>query len=410
MKFLQLFALLVLPLFLAAQSPITYTVETVPNPKDRGNGYVSDPAGIIGSAAMDEINEIAAVVEGASTAEIAVVLLPSIGDQNPKDFSTALFNHWGIGKAQNDNGLLILTVIDQRRTEFETGYGMEGVLPDVICYRVGMQVLVPYFQQGKYGEGLVAMVRRFQQMIKNPVATEELQVEKRSYGQGRDRRRGNDPWPMILLIYSIISLLTGVFLLRHILLTKWSKDELYDKYKKIQKFNTIFVAIVFPIPCLFIFIWAKGLLKHLRNHPRFSKINGKPMHRLSEEEEDDYLEKGQITEEDIRSVDYDVWITDNADDILILRYEKQFSKYSSCPECKFTTYYKSHSEVLQTASYSSKGTREITYSCKNCNYTYSKLETIPMKTRSSSGSGSSSGGGGSWGGGSSGGGGAGVSW
>ena len=113
---------------------------------------MSDPDGVIGADAVAEINAIAAAVEDSSTAEIAVVVLTSVGDQNPKDFSTALFNHWGIGKADKDNGLLILTIMDQRRTEFETGYGMEGVLPDVLCYRVGMQVLVPYFQQGEYGE------------------------------------------------------------------------------------------------------------------------------------------------------------------------------------------------------------------------------------------------------------------
>ena len=408
MKYFLPFVFLLWPFLLLAQAPTIYTVETVPNPKDRGNGYVSDPDNIIGSTSVSEINAIAAAVENAATAEIAVVVLPSIGDQNPKDFSTALFNHWGVGKTGKDNGLLILTVMNQRRTEFETGYGMEGVLPDVLCYRVGMQVLVPLFQEEKYGEGLVATVRRFQEIMQDPAALEELRAEERSFGQGRDSRRG-EPWFIALLIYSAISLLIGIFQLRHILLTKWSKDELYDKYKKIHRFNTIFLAIFFPIPCLPIFIYARGLLKMLRNHPRFSKVNGKPMRKLSEDEEDTFLEKGQITEEDIRSVDYDVWITDNADDILILRYERQFSKYGPCPECQFKTYYKIHSEVIKAATYHSTGTRELTYSCKNCNYSHVKFETIPRKTRSNSG-GSGGGGGGSWGGGSSGGGGGGVSW
>lgn len=409
MKFFRLFFFIICPFFLFAQSS-SFTIETVPNPKGpNSNGYVSDPTGIIGEAAVARINRIAAAVEANSTAEIAVVVLPSVGDVSPKDFSTALFNHWGIGKAGNDNGLLILTVMDQRRTEFETGYGMEGILPDVICYRVGMQELVPYFQQGKYGDGLVATMLRFQQIMDDPSAREELQVEKRSYNQSRDRRQSDNPWPIILLIYSIVALITGVFLIKDILRTKWSKDELYDKYKKIYRINHIIYPILLPIPCLIIFFWAKSLLKHLRDHPRFSRINGKPMHKLNEEEEDDYLEQGQITEEDIRSADYDVWITDNADDILILRYERRFSKYDGCPECQYKAYYKSHSEVLQAATYSSSGTRELIYSCKNCNYTLSQMETIPMKTRSSSGGGGS-GGGGSWGGGSSGGGGAGVSW
>lgn len=412
MKYFHLIILLAWPIFLFAQAPTVYTIENILNPKDGGNGYVSDPAGIIGPEAVAEINAIAAEVEAAATAEIAVVVLPSIGEQNPKDFATTLFNHWGIGKAGKDNGLLILTVMDQRRTEFETGYGMESVLPDIICYRVGMQVLVPLFQQGKYGEGLVAVMRRFQEIMQDPAALEELRADERPYGQG-SRREGGNPLIIVLLVYAAVSLLVGMFLLRYILLTKWGKDELYDKYKKIQRFNTIFLAIFFPLFCLPIYLWANKLLKKLRNHPRFSKVNGKPMRKLNEGEEDVYLEKGQITEEDLQSVDYDVWITDNADDILILRYEKWFSKYKPCPECGFKAYYQSHSETIRPATYTSSGTRQLTFSCKNCNYTHRKMETIPMKTRSSSsGSGSrlGGGGGGSWGGGRSGGGGAGVSW
>lgn len=409
MKFCSLLFLFLLPIFLFAQAPTYFTIETVPNPKDRGNGFVSDPEGIVDESSVAEMNAIAASIENSSTAEIAVVVLPSIGDQNPKEFSTELFNHWGIGKSGKDNGLLILTVMDQRRTEFETGYGMEGILPDVVCYRVGMQVLVPFFQQGKYGEGLVATLNRFQEIIQDPAALEELRSEDRSYGQGRESRKDNTLM-VVLFSYLAISLLVGFLLLRYIILTRRGKDELYDKYKKIQRFHTIFLAIFFPILCLPIYLWSRVLLKKLRNHPRFSKVNGKPMRKLNENEEDDYLEKGQITEEDIKSVDYDVWVTDNADDILILRYEKRFTKYSPCPECGFKTYYRAHSEVVQAATYSSTGRRELTFSCKNCNYCQVKYETIPMKTRSSSGSGGGSGGGGSWGGGSSGGGGAGVSW
>jgi uncharacterized protein len=409
MKYLHLLFLAALPFFLFAQAPTIYTIANVPNPKDGGNGYVSDPAGIIGQEAVANINAIAASVEETATAEMAVVVLPSIGEQNPKDFATALFKQWGIGKAGKDNGLLILTVMDQHRTEFETGYGLEGVLPDIICYRVGMQVLVPLFKQEKYGEGLTATVRRFQEIMQDPTALEELRAEERPYGQ--DSPKNEKTWIFVLLAYAAVSLLGGIFLLRLILLTNWGKDELYDKYQKIQRFHSIFPAIFFPIPFLPIFLWTSGLLKKLRNHPRFSKVNGKPMRKLNEGEEDEFLQKGQITEEDIQSVDYDVWITDDADDILILRYEKRFSKYSPCPECGFKAYYQSRSETIQAATYHSTGTRELSFSCKNCNYAHSKRETIPMLTRSSSGSGSgSSGGGGSWGGGSSGGGGAGVSW
>ena len=57
------------------------------------------------------------------------------------------------------------------------------------------------------------------------------------------------------------------------------------------------------------------------------------MKLLTEEEEDVYLDEGMRAEEDVFSVDYDVWVTEKGDDILILKYKKLLSKYSKCPKC-----------------------------------------------------------------------------
>ena len=70
-------------------------------------------------------------LQEANTSEVAVVALQSIGDNDIDDFATELFTRWGIGK-QNDNGLLVLLILDQRRITFRTGYGIEGILPDAI--------------------------------------------------------------------------------------------------------------------------------------------------------------------------------------------------------------------------------------------------------------------------------------
>ncbi|MHC4379027.1 MAG: TPM domain-containing protein, partial [Planctomycetota bacterium] len=138
-------------LAVAAMAQTAYTIENLPNPKDNGSGYVSDPDGILNAQDRSTLDALCSQLEQNSTAQVAIVIVNSIGQENPKDFATRLFNHWGIGQADVDNGLLVFSVMDQRRTEFETGYGLEGVLPDVICYRIGMQELVPYFREGDYG-------------------------------------------------------------------------------------------------------------------------------------------------------------------------------------------------------------------------------------------------------------------
>lgn len=399
--FLGIFFLLFLAHFGFAQS---YTLETVPNPKNRGNSYVSDPTNILSGGDVSKINRIIGEIEKVSGAQVAIVMLPSIGEENPKEFSTALFNKWGIGQKNSDNGLMILTVMDQRRTEFETGLGTEAVIPDAICYKIGMQELVPHYKLGNYGAGVVAALVKVQEILQNPEVVAEFQHNEKIYADPE----GFSP----LYWYILAALIFHLGLIIWILLTLFNKEDLYDKYMSIRPTRGWWFMIPFPIPYILAYFLIGRLLKKLRNHERFSKINGNPMRKLTEEEEDDFLEQGHIVEEEIGAVDYDVWVDENGDDVLILRYAKWFSKYKNCIKCNFKTYFLAHTLVIENATYSRSGIAEIIHECKNCGYQKIVEKTIPRKQRGGSGGGSGGGGGGggSWGGGSSGGGGGGVSW
>src|SRR4051812_12199154 len=104
-----------------------YTVESVPNPKDLpGKGWVSDPNHFLTSQQVQELNDKITQLERQTTAQAAVVVLKSVGEQNARDFGVALFRRWGIGQKQPNNGLLLLVVMEPRRWEFVTGYGLEG--------------------------------------------------------------------------------------------------------------------------------------------------------------------------------------------------------------------------------------------------------------------------------------------
>lgn len=392
---------------LPAQPTTTYTVATVPDPKESGGGYVSDPAGYLGTDGVARLNSLIAELEQRSTAQIAVVVLPSIGDEVPKDFAVSLFQRFGIGQKGVDNGLLILTVMDQRRSEIETGYGMEALLPDVICFRILLDELVPRFQQGDYAGGLLATVGRIKVLLEDPKALAEMKAAADPY-------RG---WPMVmgyrihpgLYWYAVAAILFGVGVLAWLFITLINKEDLYDKYRHVRYVSWLGFLFLFPVPYFILYFILQGILYRLRNQPRYSQLNGQLMRKLNDQEEDEFLAGGQLTEEEVGSVDYDVWVTDDKSDIQILRYAKRGFRYQACPKCGYVTYHHAHSQVLEAATYHSSGSRALYYECKNCHYQHQEIQVIPMKTRSSSGS-SSGGGGGSWGGGSSGGGGAGASW
>lgn len=417
MKILKFKSFVFLFLFVATGllGQTAYQYNTVPNPKNGGSGYVSNPDNVISSSDVNTLNGLLIDLENNNSVQVAVVIVNSIGDANPKDFAVRLFNHWGIGQAANDNGLLIFTVMDQRRTEFETGYGLEGVLPDVICYRIGMQVLVPYFKEGKYGEGLIATVRRIKESLEDPTVAEEVDARNRETYGSRKSFKDATGVPPFLAIYLFVSLVVGLIIMMRAIAVVRSKEDVYDKYLSIRKSSFLWLIFLLPLPYILVYFYVRRMMDKFRNQPRFSPLNGKPMHKLNEEEDDEFLTEGQITEEEIGSVDYDVWVTDDHDDVLVLRYAARFSKYKKCPKCGFITYHLARTRIVRHATYSSSGKKEIEHKCKHCNYRKVSYATIPKKTRSSSSSSSgggfsSSSGGSSWGGGSSGGGGAGVSW
>lgn len=136
------------------------SVDDVPNVRLTDvRRYVSDPTNILAPAATDTIDAILGRLEKSTGIETAVVMLPSIGENDIFDFSTSLFRKWGIGKKKSDNGLLILFVMDQHKVRFSTGYGIEGTMTDAMSKRIQMQYMVPAFKRSDWNKGMVDGVR-----------------------------------------------------------------------------------------------------------------------------------------------------------------------------------------------------------------------------------------------------------
>lgn len=136
------------------------SVDDVPNVRLTDvRRYVSDPTSILSPAATDTIDAILGRLEKSTGIETAVVMLPSIGENDIFDFSTSLFRKWGIGKKKSDNGLLILFVMDQHKVRFSTGYGIEGTMTDAMSKRIQTQYMVPAFKQSDWNKGMVDGVR-----------------------------------------------------------------------------------------------------------------------------------------------------------------------------------------------------------------------------------------------------------
>lgn len=477
-KYLVLFFLAGSFYFVSAQ---TYTVDSVPNQKLINNSYVSNPDNIITQSAVDEINQKLSSLESQTTVQTAVVVINSIGDADIFNFAQQLFNQWGIGRSENNNGLLILLVYDQRTIRFHTGYGLEAILPDVMCKHIQMQNMLPSFREGNYDAGMMAGINEVVKVLTDPVYLEEVRADLKRSESGWNvffwvmlvlgvlanvilvivlkksgsfsdskKRPKNNQYPELrisstewLMIYGIIPI--GGLLAFNVVMLDFEYPiptfllmvyayfalALFYKYTRLSRVTDrlqkeknyyeavnfyqdrqvfwLVMGILIPLPFLFVFFNVLSRKRFFRNHPRDCKSCGNKLTKLSEKDDDQHLQKAQVFEEELGSVDYDVWLCGLCQSKETLNYVNRFSKYSSCPKCGTKALFKESRRTITEPTYTSTGTGEQRDRCKFCNHVKISTYTIAMKVESSSSSDSGSSGG-SWGGGSSGGGGASSSW
>lgn len=120
------------------------------------SGFVNDYAGILTQWQKTQIENKIKDYENRTGIEIAVVILNSLEGKSIEEFSNEIFNTWGIGKKNKDNGILMLISLAERKIRIEVGYGIEGVLTDGKCGSIIRNRIAPEFKKGRYFEGIEA--------------------------------------------------------------------------------------------------------------------------------------------------------------------------------------------------------------------------------------------------------------
>jgi hypothetical protein len=121
-------------------------------------------------------------------------------------------------------------------------------------------------------------------------------------------------------------------------------------------------------------------LKVLRYKPRISPKSGKPMKLLSEEEEDAYLDEGMQAEENVFSIDYDVWKDEETGFVKIERYAGHLHALR-CPECNYQTFKIVREEILKTPSVAEDGELLKHFQCGYCGYKAKKTVTLRVSQK-----------------------------
>ena len=397
-------------------SGLAVTIEDVPNPRENSGDWVTDMAEILQPETEGQLNQMIDQLEAQNGAEMAVVTVPETApSESPKAFTTELFNYWSIGKKGEDNGVLFLISVGDRRVEIETGYGLAARLPDAQVGDIIDTEITPRFKQGDFDSGALAgaqaMIVVLQQetvQLESVVAPPDIQTESLNLTTTAP------PSEPDVAIYqpepsqsrpSLFWLVSGGALLAMVgAALKWSRQPFFIKPKGYSQVN-----------------WLDTLRR-----PHCADCH-QPLDQLADPELEPYLKKQQQAARHLGSATFSGWrcphctpqSTRSGIHILVQRH--LYSGFHLCPTCQELTVTR-NKRIQRQASHRHTGKRLIVDKCRCCDYRHEREEIIPrLTTYISSGSYGSSGfgggsgggfggGGGGFGGGSSGGGGAGGGW
>lgn len=427
MKRYRFFLLTLLLALLPLQLP-AITVDNIPNVhRQDARRFVSNPDGVLSDAAVARVDAMLRQLMDKTTAEVVVIAVDEADpSMTPHEMAYAIQSKWGVGKSDRNNGLVMLVSRGDRRVEIITGRGLEGIIPDVVAGRIINRIIIPEFKKGDLDTGVEKGVAALSAIIANPDNADEVLSSERNDAIEAPVS-ADDIWNAYLGFASILCLIMVIGVIY--LFRSTRRLPLAQRYRKVESYSTLLLIAGFMTlgAGLFIYFIYRLRLRSMRNHTRKCGRCGHKMKKMSEERDNDYLSPSQDLEEQLKSVDYDVWVCPECHEVDIIPFINRHSSYRECPKCHARAAVLTMERHLRPATTRSEGAGERIYTCRNCGHNDREIYRLPKLADDSAvaagaagailGSmlgGSRGGGGGfsggSFGGGSSAGGGAGGSW
>lgn len=330
--------------------------------------YVNDFANILSNSEEQEIRNRLLGLNTTTGVEMTVVTLDSwtaygSGDPDFQTFAENLFNAWGIGNAETNDGILFIIAMEEREIRLTTGVGLENTLRPDLDDVLDNEVL-PLLANGEMGRGMVVgateladRVLRLKGTSSGPVGSGSTEIDQNA----EDLAIVPTPRPA----------------------TSGSGDTTDPSTNQTSTWIGLLVLLFGGMAGL----GGVGGLAWLWTRPLKCPHCQHELRKLGESEDDAFLNAGQQLEEQLNSVNYDVWVCDYDDYVDINRKNKIFSSHSSCPQCSHKTV-SSRTQTVRRATQYSTGLKEVTEDCQHCSYHNVKQVTLPriQKTSSSSSS------------------------
>ena len=177
----------------AAFAQISKVTPTRPSPPK----LVNDLAGVLTQEQIESLERKLVAYDDSTSNQVVVVTVKTTGDYVIEEVALNILRTWGVGNKEKDNGIVILAAIDDRKVWIATGYGMEGVVPDITAQSIIDHDVLPNFREQNYYRGFDAATNS----IIRAAAGEYTAPE--GYAQ-RGKGRGISPGKIFLAIIILI--------------------------------------------------------------------------------------------------------------------------------------------------------------------------------------------------------------
>ncbi|MBD0443153.1 TPM domain-containing protein [Acinetobacter nosocomialis] len=177
------------------------------------NQPVIDQANILSEAEKQQLNQKILNLYQQGKAQIGIVIVPTTGQEDIFDYALRVGEKWQLGSSKRDNGLLIAVAVNDRRIQILTGYGLEGVLPDIVASRIIRNQITPYFKQAQYAQGLNAGVDEIGRILNlDPeVAQQAAQDLKERQHQAAEEQQAKQT-TLTMALFILIAGIVGSFI------------------------------------------------------------------------------------------------------------------------------------------------------------------------------------------------------
>jgi len=137
------------------------------------NRLVTDETNTLTSEQIAQLERKLIAFDDSTSNQIAVVIVKTVGDYDINEYALELGRKWGIGGKAKNNGVILLIAIGDRKLSIQTGYGLEGALPDIYTKRIIENDIKPYFKDGNYFAGITNGVNSIISLTKGEYKNEQ---------------------------------------------------------------------------------------------------------------------------------------------------------------------------------------------------------------------------------------------